>query len=143
MLDALLIPFDKNEPDPLVNHVKIVNEIDINAINVKFWIFDGQHTMQAAKEIITNPKYSVSAEAKKKYKEHSARFLDQSVDPSVVIHICFQLNSVNNVFFKTPFIDCVRSARQFLIYNDKLNKRRIGNSKTSDGKVCNFNYFCT
>ena len=141
--DALLIPFDKNEPDPLVNHVKIVNETDINAINVNFWIVDGQHTIQAAKEIITNPKYSVSAEAKKKYKERSARFLDPSVDPSVVIRICCQLNSANNVFFKTPFIDCVRSARQFLIDNDKLKKRRIGNSKTSDDKVCNFNYFCT
>ena len=141
--DALLIPFDKNEPDPLVNHVKIVNETDINAINVNFWIVDGQHTIQAAKKIITNPKYSVSVEAKKKYKERSARFLDPSVDRSVVIHICCQLNSANNVFFKTPFIDCVRSARQFLIDNDKLKKRRIGNSKTSDDKVCNFNYFCT
>ena len=108
--NALLIPFDKNEPDPLVNHVKIVNETDINAINVKFWIVDGQHTIQATKEIITNPKYSVSAEAEKKYKERSTRFLDPSVDPSVVIHICCQLNSTNNVFFKTPFINCVRSA---------------------------------
>ena len=78
---------------------------------------------------------------KKRYKERSARFLDPSVDPSVVIHICCQLNSTNNVFFKTPFIDCVRSARQFLIDNDKLKKMRIGNSKTSDDKVCNFNYF--
>ena len=34
--DALLIPFDKNEPNPLVNRVKIVNETDINAINVNF-----------------------------------------------------------------------------------------------------------
>ena len=47
--DALLIPFDKNEPDTLVNHVKIVNETYINAINVNLWIVDGQHTIQAAK----------------------------------------------------------------------------------------------
>ena len=47
--DALLIPFDKNELDPLVNHVKIVNETDINATNVNFWIIDGQHTIQSAK----------------------------------------------------------------------------------------------
>ena len=49
LLDALLIPFDKNEPDPLVNHVKTVNETYINAINVNFWIGYDQHTIQATK----------------------------------------------------------------------------------------------
>ena len=140
--DALLIPFDINESDPLVNPVKIVNETDLNSKNINFWIADGQHTIQAAKEIITNSKYSVSVEAKKKYKKRNARFLDPLVEPSLVICICSQLNYANKVFYKTPFIDCVRSARQFLVASDKLNKRRIGNSKTAEDKVCNFIYFC-
>ena len=70
--DALLIPFDINGSDPLVNPVKIVNETDLNSKNINFWIADGQHTIQATKEIITNSKYSVSVEAKKKYKKHNA-----------------------------------------------------------------------
>jgi hypothetical protein len=82
-------------------------------------------------------------EAKRKYKECNARFLDPSVEPSVVIRIYCQLNSTNKVFYKTPFIDCMRSARYFLITNDKFKKRRIGNSKTAEDKVCTFNYFCT
>lgn len=142
LLDALLIPFDINESDPLVNPVKIVNETDLNSKNINFWIVDGQHTIQAAKEIITNSKYSVSMEAKKKYKKHNARFLDSSVEPSMVIYICSQLNYANMVFYKTPSIDCVRSARQFLVASDKLNKRRIGNSKIAEDKVYNFIYFC-
>jgi hypothetical protein len=52
-------------------------------------------------------------EAKRKYKEHNDRFLDPSVEPSVVIRICCQLNSANKVFYKTPFIDCMRSERYF------------------------------
>lgn len=140
--DALLIPFDINEPDPLVNSIKIINETDLNSKNINFWIVDGQHTIQAAKEILTNPKYNVSTEAKKKYKKRSARFLHPSVEPTEVIRICCQLNSANKVFYKTPFIDCVRSARHFLIANDKLKKRRIGCSKTAEDKVCYFNYFC-
>jgi hypothetical protein len=127
----------------LVNPVKIVNETYIDAKNINFWIVDGQHTIQEAKEILGNPKYSVSVEAKKKYKEHNARFLDPSVEPSEVICICCQLNSANKVFYKTPFIDCMRSTRYFLIANDKLKKRRIGNSKTVEDKVSNFNHFCT
>jgi hypothetical protein len=63
--DALLIPFDINESDPLVNSIKIINETDLNSKNINFWIVDGQHTIQAAKEILTNPKYNVSTEAKK------------------------------------------------------------------------------
>jgi hypothetical protein len=141
--DALLIPFNINESDPLANPIKILNETDIDAENINFWIVDGQHTIQAAKEILGNPKYSVSVEAKRKYKERNARFLDPSVEPSVVIRICCQLNSANKVFYKTPFIDCMRSARYFLIANDKFKKRRIGNSKTAEDKVCTFNYFCT
>lgn len=63
--DALLIPFDINEPDPLVNSIKIINEIDLNSKNINFWIDDGQHTIQEMKEILTNPKYNVSTEVKK------------------------------------------------------------------------------
>jgi len=63
--DALLIPFDINEPDPLVNSIEIINELDLNSKNINFSIIDGQHTIQAAKEILTNPKYNVSREAKK------------------------------------------------------------------------------
>ena len=70
--DALLIPFDINESDPLVNPIKIVNETDLNSKNINFWIADGQHTIQVAKEIISNSKYSVFVEAKKKYKKHNA-----------------------------------------------------------------------
>ena len=68
LIDALLISFDTNQYDPLEDPIKIVNETDINAKNIKFWIFDGQHTIQAAKEILANPKYSVSVEEMKKYK---------------------------------------------------------------------------
>ena len=139
--DALLIPYDSTVNDNFANPVNIVNETDINAKNIKFWIVDGQHTIQAAKEILTNPKFSVSEEAKHKYKERNARFLNPLVAPSVVIRICCQLNSANTVFFKTPFIDSVRSARQFLIATDKLKKRRSGNSKTNLDKVCNFILF--
>lgn len=49
LLDALLIPFDINEPDPFVNSIKIINETDLNSKNINFWIVDGQHTIQAAK----------------------------------------------------------------------------------------------
>jgi len=140
--DALLIPFDTKESDPIGNPVKIMNEMDINAKNINFWIVDGQHTIQAAKEILSNPKFSLSGEAKQKYKERNARFLDPLVAPSVVIRICCQLNSANTVFFKTPFIDSVRSARQFLIATNKLKKQKCGNSKTAEDKVCKF-FFCT
>ena len=90
-----MIPFDINESNPLVTPVKIVNETDINAKNINFWIVDGKHTIQATKEVVTNSKYSVSMEAKKKYKECNALFLDPSVEPNVVIHIFYQLNFTN------------------------------------------------
>ena len=67
--DALLIPFDINESDPLVNSIKIINETNLDAKNINFWIIDGQHTIQAAKEILSNPKYNVSMEVKQKYKK--------------------------------------------------------------------------
>jgi hypothetical protein len=47
--DALLIPFDINELDPLVNPIKIVNETDIDAKNINFRIIDGKHTIQENK----------------------------------------------------------------------------------------------
>ena len=105
--DALLIPFDINESDPLVNSIKIINETDLDAKNINFWIVDGQHTIQAVKEILSNPKYNVSMEVKQKYKKCNARFLHTSIDPTDVIRICCQLNSANKVFYKNPFIYCV------------------------------------
>ena len=66
--DALLIPFDINEPDPLVKSIKIINETDLNSKNINFWIVDGQHTIQATKEILTNPKYNISTKVKKNIK---------------------------------------------------------------------------
>ena len=71
LLDALSIPFDINKSDPLENPIKIVNETNINAKKIKFWIVDAQHTIQPVKEILANPKYSVSVEESKKYKERS------------------------------------------------------------------------
>ena len=46
-----------------------MTKTDINGNNINFWLVDGQHTIQAAKEILANPKYSVSVEARKKSKE--------------------------------------------------------------------------
>ena len=106
-----------------------MTKTDINVNNINFWLVDGQHTIQATKEILANPKYSVSMEARKKYKERSVRFLDLSVENSVVIQFFCQLNYANKVFFKTPFIDFVHSARLFLISNENFKKRRIGNSR--------------
>jgi len=96
--DALLIPFNINESNPLVNPIKIQNETYIDDENLNFWIVDGKHTIQVVKEILGNPEYSVSVEAKRKYKEHNARFLDPSIEPSVVIRIYCQLNYANKVF---------------------------------------------
>lgn len=141
MLDALLIPFDITESDPLLNPFKLVNEIDLDVENINFLIVDGHHTFQAVKEVITNPIYSVSMEAKKEYERHKARFLDPLVEPSEVIQICCQLNSSNKVFYKTPFIDCVCFIRHFLFSNDKLKKTKIGYSNTTKDKVWNFIYF--
>jgi hypothetical protein len=82
-------------------------------------------------------------EAKKKHTERNARFLETSLEPSEVIHICCQLNYENKVFYKTPFIDWMRSVRYFLVSNGKLKKRRIGYSKTIEDMVNNFNDFFT
>ena len=82
-------------------------------------------------------------EGRKKYRDGNAQFLNPSVEPSVLIQICGQLNYANKVFFKTPFIDFLSYVRHFLISNDKFKKRRIGNSKTTEDKVCTFAFFYT
>jgi hypothetical protein len=46
------------------NFVKIVNETNINVKNINFFIVDGQHTIQATKEILVNHKYGVYVEVK-------------------------------------------------------------------------------
>lgn len=47
--DALIIPFDIIEFNLLIKPFEIVNEIDLNVVNINFWIVEHQHTIQETK----------------------------------------------------------------------------------------------